>query len=132
MLHKYLSLLALGLLFTASPAFAHGDEQDGHDSHDQTAVQSTTTLDQTIQQLETMIANKQLKATHDVITAATTALEATTPPAAQKERFEGAAKQLQTQLNALHTAADSGNQTLSESAMKKVRGAYKLLQSTLK
>jgi hypothetical protein len=89
-------------------------------------------LDQTIQQLETMIASKQLKSTHDVITAATTALEAITPPAAQKERFEGAAMQLQTQLNALHTAADSGNQTLSESAMKKVRGAYKLLQATLK
>lgn len=129
MLHKSLVLLAVGLLLTASPAFAHGDE---HDGHHKAAVQAASSLEQTIQQLETMVAGKQLKATHEVIEEATSALEATTPPAAQKERFEGAARQLQTQLNALHTAADAGDQAASESAIKKVRGAYKLVQATLK
>jgi hypothetical protein len=129
MLHKSLSLLVLGLLLNASPAFAQGH---AHDGHHQSATQSTTSLEQSIQQLETMVASKQLKQTHDVIESATKTLEATTPPATQKERFEGAVRQLKTQLNALHTAADAGDQPASESAIKKVRGAYKLLQATLK
>jgi hypothetical protein len=129
MLPKSMTLLALGLLLAAAPAFAHGDAHDGHETH---AAVPAGTLEEHIAKLETLVTGRQLKDTHEVIEAATSALQATVPPAAQKARFEGAARQLQQQLNALHTAADAGDQAGSERALKKVRAAYQLLKATLR
>jgi ABC-type Zn2+ transport system substrate-binding protein/surface adhesin len=156
MLRKSVSLFAAGAFLLATPAFAceEGDQhhkqakhthsaQDHHGHnhdkqhkktkpHQHAAAPKGMQLDQAIGQLEALIAAGQFSAMHEMVEAATAALNATTPPATQKVRFEGAARQLQAQLNALHTAADAGDQAASERAAKKVRGAYTLLQATLK
>lgn len=156
MLRKSVSLFAAGAFLLATQAFAceeslqspkqarhkhsgHDHKSHSHDDqhkhghpHQHAAAPKGMHLDDAIEQLEALIAAGQFSATHEMVEAATAALNATTPPAAQKARFEGAARQLQAQLNALHTAADAGDQAASERAAKKVRGAYTLLQASLK
>ena len=137
---KSLSAFALALLLAAAPAMAHdhdtshsaATEAQEHAPHHGAVTVAAPSLEDSISKLESLVAAKKLGDTHEVIEAASTALEGIVPPASQKARFEGAAHQLQQQLNALHTATDAGDQAGSEGIIKKVRGAYKLVQATLK
>lgn len=125
--------LAVGLPQVAQ---AHGDEKHQPAMVAMSADQILAAVKTKLAAIEQALAAKDLKGIHqlsdDAAAAAVILRDHVTPPPDKKQRFDGAAKQLVEQLQAVHAAADNGDQAATESAFKKAQGAAKLVEANMK
>lgn len=129
--------MAVALAFALPQvALAHGDEKHEPAMAAMSADEMLNAVKTKLTVIGQALTAKDLKAIHQLSEEAVSAAEMlrdhTTPPADKKERFDGAAKQLVEQLEALHVAADKGDQGAAESAFKKAQGALKLVEANMK
>lgn len=117
-------------------ALAHGDEKHEPTMAAMSAEEMVDAVKSKLGAIEKALAAKDLKGIHqlseDAAAAAAMVRDHVTPPSDKKERFDGAAKQLVEQLQALHVAADKGDQAAAEGAFKKAQGAFKLVEANTK
>ena len=124
------------IVVLAQITFAHGDEKHVPAISTMSAEEMFAAVQVKLTAIEQALAAKDLKAIHrpsdEAATMAEMLRDHIAPPPDKKERFDSAAKQLVEQLRALHAAADKGDQVSSESAFKKAKGAFKLVQTNAK
>lgn len=137
MTFKALCMVAAAFIGAQQVAFAHGDEK--HDKSGMAAMsadQMLAAVKTKLGAIEQALAGKDLKGIHqlseDAAAAAAMLRDHVIPPPDKKQRFDSAAKQLVEQLQAVHTAADKGDQAATESAFKKAQGAAKLVEANMK
>ena len=117
-------------------ALAHGDEKHEPTMAAMSADEMLAAVKTKLTAIEQALAAKDLKGIHqlseDAAASAAMLRDHVTPPPDKKQRFDSAAKQLVEQLQAVHAAADKGDQVATESAFKKAQGAAKLVEANMK
>ena len=136
--HLVLALVAGASLLLASPLLrAHDDKKDAEHANAAKPATSAAALEQvhTLHaKLVAQVKGKELKAVHETAEQLTEvlntlpALSKDLPPDKQK-RVEGAVKNLAKALDALHDAADEGNQAGTEKHLGTVESLLKVVSA---
>ena len=137
--HLALALVAGASLLLASP-LVRAEEKVGHDHHESSAAMPTTAaaaLDKAQdldKQIVALVKAKNLKPVHELAEQMTETLNmlpglSKDLPADKLKRVEGAVKNLAKALDAMHDAADEGNQAGTEKQLGAVESLLKVVSA---
>lgn len=112
----------------------HGEHADSEMTMPGSAAAALETIHKLHAELTATVKGKQLKSVHETtekLTAAANALPGLSKdlPAGKQKRVEGSVKNLAKALDALHDAADDGNQASSEKQLKAVDSLIAIISS---